>query len=182
MFTLGLFTKEDIYMYDLFNSRHTRKDYELAGESSDYNCMAYAFNAFEWMVPFDYWAEKVDDLAEEINLKKKRHIDELEDALAERIYEHPFLMKLAITRMLKHFKGLRRVKSFKELNDDEYGIVYACGDGDFHFGICVRGQWSHKMGSQDVVYVENEDKVFGWRYYGPRVYFAMKIGEVEYEA
>ena len=117
MFILGSFTEEDVREYDLFNANNTREDWELAGETSEYNCMAYAFGAFEWMVPYSCWSEDKDikEIAKEINLKKKKHIETLAQALYYGDYDHPFAMKLAITRMLKRFKGLRRIKSLKEL-------------------------------------------------------------------
>lgn len=180
MFILGSFTEEDVREYDLFNANNTREDWELAGETSEYNCMAYAFGAFEWMVPYSCWSEDKDikEIAKEINLKKKKHIETLAQALYYGDYDHPFAMKLAVTRMLKRFKGLRRIKSLKELQRGECGIAYACGGGDFHFGTYIDGSWSHKMGSLDAEDVECEDDVFGDRYDSRRVYFAMKFSEI----
>lgn len=179
MFILGSFTEEDVKEYDLFNANDTREDGELVGETSEYNCMAYAFGAFEWMLPFGYWSdEEMEAIAKEINLKKKKNIKILADVLCYNKYNHPFAMKLAITRMLKYFKGLRRVKSFKELRNGEYGIVYACGGRDFHFGTYIGGQWSHKMGSLDAEYVGSEDDIFDYRYNSKRIYFAMDFSEI----
>ena len=71
--------------------------------------------------------------------------------------------------------------SIDELKDDEYGIVYAAGGGDFHFGRYEDGVWTHKRGKSRIEEVDCEDDVFGKRYNSKRFYFAMKKGEVRYE-
>ena len=76
---------------------------------------------------------------------------------------------------------LRRIKSFDELKDDEYGIVYAAGGDDFHFGRYEDGVWTHKRAKSRIEEVDCEDDVFGKRYNSKRFYFVMKKGEVRYE-
>ena len=63
---------------------------------------------------------------------------------------------------------------FDDLDSDEYGVVFACGDDDFHFGRYDEGSYSHKQGSYQVEIAANEDEIFGDRYYSDRIYFAKK--------
>ena len=83
--------------------------------------------------------------------------------------------------MLKTFPDLRRIKNFNELKDDEYGIVYATGGDDFHFGKCEDGIYSHKIGHLWAEKAETEDDIFGYRYNSKRFRFAMKKGAIRYE-
>ena len=144
--------------------------------------MAYAFGAYEWLLPLDTWSEDADDILEELGIEYTEDLwDRIRDALAAHIYGDNILMKLAIKRMLAMFPGLRRIKFFDELKDDEYGIAYAAGGDDFHFGRYEDGVWTHKRGGSRIEEVGCEDDVFGKKYNSKRFYFAMKKGEVRYE-
>lgn len=189
--TLGWITEYDIDDLDIFNHQNTRTEEEIKNSPGCYNCMSYAFGAYEWLLPIDSGYDEAGEIVEELIgygcLNGDTH--DFSDAFYERIYEalryglynYDILMKLAIERMLRSFPDLRRIKDFSELQDDEYGIVYAAGNGDFHFGRYEDGVWSHKMGSYPIEAVNNEDEVFGIRYNSKRFRFAMKKGEVRYE-
>lgn len=183
-FSLSELNKEKIIQFDLFNSGKTRSysDIENGDYIEDYNCMAHAFGAYEWLIPLKIDEEDAGDIIEELGIE---YSDELCDRLWEDLefqnYDTPILLKLAVERMLKTFPELHQIKSFDELEDDEYGIVYAAGGGDFHFGKYENGIWTHKIGDNPIEEVDCEDDVFGDRYDSKRFYFAMKKGEVRYE-
>lgn len=90
------------------------------------------------------------------------------------LYAHPFALELAAYTMLQCFPDMRRVDSWTELRDDEYGIAYTGGDGDFHFAKFIDGVISHKMGGSDIKEVESVEDAFLPRYNGRIVYFAKK--------
>lgn len=180
--TLGRISEYDVKDFDIFNHQNTRTEEDIKKSTGCYNCMSYAFGAYEWLLPLDTWCEDAGDILEELGIEYTEDLcNRIWDALAFNIYEDNILMKLAIERMLAMFPDLRRIKSFNELKDDEYGIVYAAGGGDFHFGRYEDGVWSHKRGKSSIEEVDCEDDVFGKRYNSKRFYFAMKKGEVRYE-
>lgn len=180
--TLGRISEYDVKDFDIFNHRNTRTEEDIKKSTGCYNCMSYAFGAYEWLLPLDTWSEDAGDILEELDIEYTEDLcNRIWDALAFNIYEDNILMKLAIERMLSMFPDLRRIKSFDELKDDEYGIVYAAGGGDFHFGRYEDGVWTHKRGRSRIEEVDCEDDVFGKRYNSKRFYFAMKKGEVRYE-
>lgn len=180
--TLGGISGYDVEDSDLFNHQNTRTEEDIKNSTTCYNCMAYAFGAYEWLLPLDTWSEDVDDILEELGIEYTEDLwDRIRDALAAHIYEDNILMKLAIKRMLAMFPDLRRIKSFDELKDDEYGIAYAAGGDDFHFGRYEDGVWTHKRAKSRIEEVGCEDDVFGKEYNSKRFYFAMKKGEVRYE-
>lgn len=79
--------------------------------------------------------------------------------------------------MAKVFPWVRVIESFDELEDDEYGVIFAVGDWDFHFvrrdiydgEIC----WSHKMGGGPIEDLECPNDGFGGRYNSKRVFLAV---------
>ena len=180
--SLGRISGYDVEDSDLFNHQNTRTEEDIKNSITCYNCMAYAFGAYEWLLPLDTWREDVDDILEELGIEYTEDLwDRIWGALSSYIYEDDILMKLAIERMLSMFPDLRRIKSFDELKDDEYGIVYAAGGGDFHFGRYEDEVWTHKRSKSRIEEVDCEDDVFGKRYNSKRFCFAMKKGEVRYE-
>lgn len=183
--TLGRISGYEVEDSDLFNHQNTRTEEDIKNSTTCYNGMAYAFGAYEWLLPLDTWSEDVedvDDILEELGIEYTEDLwDRIRDALEAHIYEDNILMKLAIKRMLAMFPDLRRIKSFDELKADEYGIVYAAGAGDFHFGRYEDGVWTHKRAKSRIEEVGCEDDVFGKEYNSKRFYFAMKKGEVRYE-
>lgn len=180
--TLGRISEYDVEDFDVFNHQNTRTEEDIKNSASCYNCMSYAFGAYEWLLPLDRHEEDPGDILEELGIECTEELcDRIWEALELGIYEDNILMKLAIERMLTMFPDLRRIKSFDELEDDEYGIVYAAGGGDFHFGRYENEVWTHKMGDLRIEEVGCEDDVFGSRYDSKRFYFAMKKGEVRYE-
>lgn len=180
--TLGRISEYDIEVFDVFNHQNTRTEEDIEDSTSHYNCMSYAFGAYEWFLPLDTWNEDAEDILEELGIRYTKELcDRISESLEWNIFEDNILMKLAIERMLAMFPDLRRIKSFDELEDDEYGIVYAAGGGDFHFGRYEDGVWTHKMGKLCIQEVDYEDDVFGERYDSERFRFAMKKGRVRYE-
>jgi hypothetical protein len=177
---------------DPFNTEKTR-DYENT-DTAEYNCMGFALLNFAWMHPlFSHcdWEHFCDDCREDeadesqdlatLNIEINCETDgEREYAEEEVYYCHQFVhriaMKLAIENMLAHFKGLRRIDSFDELKDGEYGIAYATGDYDFHFVTYFPkyGYYS-KQGKWDVEKNNSLEEGFDDRYYSERVLFARPI-------
>lgn len=172
-----------------------------------YNCMAYAFNSYCWMVPlacqffFDDVYESESEYDDEGNIISepedyytKKEITEYTNELWNRIvacggnerdFEDIFCdadftgkigYKLVINNLLNTFKGLRQINSLSDLKEDEYGIIYAAGYGDFHF--CkydpVNDIFSHKMGHLPIEIIGDYEEAFSYRYDGERVFFAMK--------
>lgn len=184
-FALGWISEYDIEDFDVFNHQNSRTEEDIKDTFGDYNCMAYVFGAYEWLLPFDIWNENAGDIIDELGIgydyDNRKLCKKIQDALDNGDYDFPILIKLAIERMLTTFPDLRRIKSFDELKDDEYGIVYAAGGGDFHFGKYEDEVWTHKKGNLEIQEVKCEDEVFGYRYDSKRFYFAMKKGEVRYE-
>lgn len=184
--TLGGISEYDVEGSDLFNHQNTRTEEDIKNSTTCYNCMAYAFGAYEWLLPLDTWsegAEDVDDILEELGIEYTEDLwDRIRDALVAHIYGDNILMELAIKRKLVMSPSrLRRIKSFDELKDDEYGIVYAAGGDGFHFGRYEDGVWTHKRAKSRIEEVGCEDDVFGKEYNSKRFYFAMKKGEVRDE-
>ena len=170
--TLGRISGYDVEDSDLFNHQNTRTEEDIKNSTTCYNCMAYAFGAYEWLLPLDTWSEDVDDILEELDIEYTEDLwDRIQDALAAHIYENDILMKLAIKRMLAMFPDLRRIKSFDELKDDEYGIVYAAGGDDFHFGRYEDGVWTHKRAKSRI----EEVLVYSYVYLFTGLLLAMAI-------
>lgn len=144
-----------------------------------FNCMGYAFGCFTWMMPLDPCFEDGADVAIEYSRNNGGMTDaiidaSIIDAVDSAHYANNYLMEVSVERILRDFNDVRVIDDFDELDSDEYGIVFACGDGDFHFGRYDEGIYTHKMGSYEVVIARNEDEIFGSRYYSDRVYFAKK--------
>lgn len=144
-----------------------------------FNCMGYAFGCFAWMLPLDAFFEDGSKVAIEYSRNNGGMTDatidaSIIDAVDSAYYANDYLMEVFVERILKDFSDVRVVDDFDELDSDEYGIVFACGDDDFHFGRYDDGIYTHKMGSYEVEIARNEDEIFGSRYYSDRVYFAKK--------
>lgn len=144
-----------------------------------FNCMGYAFGCYAWMMPLDVYFEDGSDIAIEYSRNNGGMIDAMVDvsiidAVDSAYYANDYLMEVVVDRILKDFSDVRVINDFDELDSDEYGVVFACGDDDFHFGRYDEGIYSHKQGSYDVEIAGNEDEIFGDRYYSDRIYFAKK--------
>ena len=144
-----------------------------------FNCMGYAFGCYAWMMPLDTCFEDGADIAIEYSRNNGGMIDAMVDvsiidAVDSAYYANDYLMKVFVDRILKDFSDVRVINDFDELDSDEYGVVFACGDDDFHFGRYDDGIYSHKQGGCDVEIAGNEDEIFGDRYYSDRIYFAKK--------
>lgn len=144
-----------------------------------FNCMGYAFGCYAWMMPLDAYFEDGSDIATEYSRNNggmtDAMIDEsIIDAVDSAYYANDYLMEVFVDRILKDFSDVRVINDFDELDSDEYGVVFACGDDDFHFGRYDEGIYSHKQGCYEVEIAGNEDEIFGDRYYSDRIYFAKK--------
>ena len=144
-----------------------------------FNCMGYAFGCYAWMMPLDAYFEDGANVAIEYSRNNGGMIDAMTDvsiidAVDSAYYANEYLMQVIVDRVLKDFSDVRVINDFDELDSDEYGVVFACGDDDFHFGRYDEGIYSHKQGGCDVEIVGNEDEIFGDRYYSDRIYFAKK--------
>lgn len=144
-----------------------------------FNCMGYAFGCYAWMMPLDAYFEDGSNVAIEYSRNNggisDAMIDEsIIDAVDSAYYANDYLMEVFIDRILKDFSDVRLINDFDELDSDEYGVVFACGDDDFHFGRYDEGIYSHKQGRYEVEIAGNEDEIFGDCYYSDRIYFAKK--------
>jgi hypothetical protein len=144
-----------------------------------FNCMGYAFGCYAWMMPLDAYFEDGSDIAIEYSRNNggmsDAMIDEsIIDAVDSAYYANDYLMEVFVDRILKDFSDVRVINDFDDLDSDEYGVVFACGDDDFHFGRYDEGIYSHKQGCYEVEIAGNEDEIFGDRYYSDRIYFAKK--------
>lgn len=144
-----------------------------------FNCMGYAFGCYAWMMPLDAYFEDGSNVAIEYSRNNggisDAMIDEsIIDAVDSAYYANDYLMEVFVDRILKDFSDVRVINDFDELDSDEYGVVFACGDDDFHFGRYDEGIYSHKQGCYEVEIAGNEDEIFGDRYYSDRIYFAKK--------
>lgn len=144
-----------------------------------FNCMGYAFGCYAWMMPLDAYFEDGSNVAIEYSRNNggisDAMIDEsIIDAVDSAYYANDYLMEVFVDRILKDFSDVRVINDFNDLDSDEYGVVFACGDDDFHFGRYDEGIYSHKQGCYEVEIAGNEDEIFGDRYYSDRIYFAKK--------
>ena len=180
---INYITRKDLDEYDIFNCQTSIEEKDV--EDSDYNCMSYAFGACEWLYPIDLDEDFVNDMIDEIewNMNRKMTDDEAKnfiDAFYDKEFDNPLMIHLACMRMLEHFRGLRIISDFSELENDEYGIAYRCCCDDFHFIRYDDGVYSHKMGIRKVKRIENEDEGWGDRYDSEIIRFAMKKGDVDF--
>ena len=151
----------------------------LEDNAECFNCMGYAFGCYAWMMPLDAYFEDGSNIAIEYSCNNggisDAMIDEsIIDAVDSAYYANEYLMQVFVDRILKDFSDVRVINDFDELDSDEYGVVFACGDDDFHFGRYDEGIYSHKQGCYEVEIAGNEDEIFGDRYYSDRIYFAKK--------
>ena len=144
-----------------------------------FNCMGYAFGCYAWMMPLDAYFEDGANIAIEYSRNNGGMTDAMTDvsiidAVDSAYYANDYLMEVFVYRILKDFSDVRVINDFDDLDSDEYGIVFACGDDDFHFGRYDEGIYSHKQGCYEIEIAGNEDEIFGDRYYSDRIYFAKK--------
>lgn len=151
----------------------------LEDNAECFNCMGYAFGCYAWMLPLDAFFEDGSNVAIEYSRNNGGMADatidaSIIDAVDSAYYANDYLMEVFVDRILKDFSDVRVINDFDDLDSDEYGVVFACGDDDFHFGRYDEGIYSHKQGSYQVEIAGNEDEIFGDRYYSDRIYFAKK--------
>ena len=93
--------------------------------------------------------------------------------------DSPSALKYAVEAILSTFSDVRQIKDFSELKEDEYGIAYAIGGGDFHFVKYdqLTDVYTHKQGYWPVESIKDCDEAFLPRYDSERIYFAKKRGK-----
>lgn len=192
--------------YDVMNFEHTRNEKNM--DYDDYNCFGYALGTYNWGCPYltyDYLYELKDNgiisnnditeyeliLANEIIeiAKIKFHINMsyedasiINDNILSGVYSDTLALEIAKRNMLAAFRDLRIIQSFDELKENEYGIVYAVGDSDYHYARYYPEHYCyiHKIGRLDPEIVTDENSIFGERYYSDRLYFAKKRSNNDY--
>ena len=112
---------------------------------------------------FEYWDARYSDLLDGFEylfrLCFDREYDEIDECdLAD--FDSKLCMDFCIFILLRSFKWLRRISSFEELKEDEYGIVFAIGHGDFHFVRYENGIFTHKMGGTNIEVVKKWKEAF----------------------
>ena len=187
--------------YDALNSERIRDD--TTEEFDDYNCFGFALGTYNWGVPYithsyldelkesniiknsdivEYELQMVEEIA--VIAKERFHVDLEYDTIATICdvimngdFADTFALEIAKRHMLSTFKDLRLIGSFDELEKDEYGIVYAGGNFDFHYAKYIPSEkcYIHKMGRLEPEIIFNEEDVFGERYCSKRLYFAKKV-------
>lgn len=116
---------------------------------------------------FEYWDARYSDLLDGFEylfrLCFDREYDETDECdLAD--FDSKLCMDFCIFILLRSFKWLRRISSFEELKEDEYGIVFAIGHGDFHFVRYENGIFTHKMGGTNIEVVKKWKEAFRFPY------------------
>jgi len=117
------------------------------------------------------------DEVEEIIVDNDLDYD-LEEVINEIYYRknfsHEVSLLLAEKRILKIFSDVRKINSFEELKENEYGIAYAGGPTDFHFARYDNGQISHKPGRSHIRKEKCLEDAFSCRYDSRKILFAKK--------
>lgn len=146
---------------DLFNRNGERNAFNT--DQCYYNCGGYALGTFSWYLPSH----------------TPRTWGLCKSWTPEHIVE---VTKAAVEIMLHDFADLRLIKDLRQVQRDEYAIVFrVSSDGDFHY--CRQDgkkKWTHKPGNTAIRRI-SERYIFGceaWsgRYNGPLVMFAKKRG------
>lgn len=131
----------------------------------------------------DYLEEVIELLVEEILDNNKDYNDVEDEDDAERIaydiyysgdYSAPAAISLTIKLILSAFPDLRLISNFSEVKENEIGIAYAAGDGDFHFIKYENGKLTHKMGCNQIEEIEDLYECFYNAGYGSEVFFFAK--------
>lgn len=131
----------------------------------------------------DYWYNKLDDVIDgfrDLYCECFNTIpgEDDEEFLGE--WDSDDAVELAVFIMLRQFNWLRRIDSWDDLKDDEYGIIFGVGHGDFHFIRYDDGVYTHKMGGGEIETVEKWEEAFycSWmkemRYNLGHIFFAAK--------
>lgn len=149
----------------------------------------------------DNWIEQVETAEEEIYCSEHRDeidldeiLDDVDDCMDRAVenldnddyrikvynnifgwncYRYNLAVKLSIEHLLGAFDDLRRIHSFDELKEDEYGIAMAMSQIDYHFVKYEDGVISHKRGGLEIEIAETLDDAFG-EYDSKRFFFAKK--------
>lgn len=133
-------------------------------EFIDYNCGGFALGFPKWYLPYSHDEEEHLDYYDEMNYYQNEsyELDVLVDKYEEDIMRNgdsrQKLNKLCTARgrimadyMLQTIPFIREIKSQKELQDDEYLILFRAAYDDFHFLRRFKdGTWAHKAGGSEI--------------------------------
>lgn len=141
----------------------------------------YDLDPISYKFEINHELKKIYKDAKKINqvYHLKRTKDEIEDEVKAHFYENDsynseLILYICVQNMLDFFPDLRLINNTKEIEDDEYGIVFAIGNGDFHFAKIDNGIISHKPGGGTIRQVSKIEDAFSKRYYSEKIYFAKK--------
>lgn len=177
-FTINSMTLDEIDEFDVFNSKHSHDD----DDQCDYNCMAYAFNAYQWINPIDFEWEELDDLIKEAKVSSKLHVKNFSKAYWNFDFNNHFIRRIMILRLLKVFPNLRVINSFDELKDNEYGISFATKEDDYHFVKFEDNKFSHKRGWLPIEEIKSDIEGFRDHGYNSKIIrFAMPKGSIQFK-
>lgn len=110
------------------------------------------------------------------SLEEEDAYDQADSIFQWGYWDEPAAMVLSIKFMLNAFPTLRIISDFSELEENEYGIAYACGSGDFHFIKFKDGVLTHKMGNQEIKTISDVEETFSELGYDSEItFFAKKI-------
>lgn len=91
-------------------------------------------------------------------------------------YHTDISLAISVRNILNVIPNVRKITSFNELNEDEYGVAFAACKSDFHFGVYVPTfrAYCHKMGGRDPQTAKDLNDIFSNKYQSKRFYFAVK--------
>lgn len=177
-FVINAMTRNEIDEYDIFNYNHT---HAFGCNQTEYNCMSYAFNAYEWLNPIDFYEEELDLLIKEAGIFSKRQKKKFSEAYYNCDFNNHYIRKIMISRLLKFFPKLRVVKSFEKLKENEYGISFATKPDDYHFVKFENGSYSHKRGGLPIEGIISDVEGFRSHGYNSKIIrFTMPKGDIEF--
>jgi hypothetical protein len=135
----------------------------------------------DYIFPVELEEEILETMTEEINDIANEFPEYSDTNNFEKVYNNhefnnPIAMILAVRHILAAFKDIRRIDSLDEVEEDEYGIVYATCTDDFHFVRWDRESgFSHKKGCMNIEFIDSYDEGFGEKYTSEKIFFAKKI-------
>lgn len=121
----------------------------LKERTTSFNCGSFALNQFYWYRPYSH-----GDMEECLqNIRDEYDYGSLDD--------YDILCNLLARNFVKYMEydvHCREISSEDELEDDEYLVAFKASYNDFHYARKFsNGQWYHKMGSQRIEPVTEEE-------------------------
>lgn len=145
-----------------------------------YNCGGYALELYDWYdpSPLDIEDEYLDDfIAGNFTVDDETVYDAIYRALFYGDLTESHLMEYMIKVILRDCENrIRKINNLSEVQDDEYGVLFRGGYGDFHFIKYEDGIFSHKMGGLaiETLSATTEEEIDWLGYESETYYFAMK--------